>query len=651
MRKQLLSLLTAVGLVLLIATPALAYIFRAPLTILEANGTAYTMLAVRASVNNKYLAANGFLSSTARDTTAGTTSSTSYPHMVSDSYTLTATALPANGQVNLYYYTGETPADFDIIPGYGGYVTVADAAALEFGNNFESEFSGYVDTSAAMVGQNLVYKDSAYRTYVSATGSITSAILAPSTETLVPNAAGDYTNIPGASPPVAHYLNVDDPVGAPDDATTYVYNDSVAQLKDAYNLVNTAIPSNAIINSVTVYFRVMESADGFAQPFLRLGGVETAGTEIAVTGSWITYSGLLSRPGGGSWLRSDLDSLQVAIGLRNNTGLTYLTQVYVSISYSYTVASVTATVTSGDHVIKTVANGTTIKIYEDGVEEGSAAVATVPNNTNNWVLMSNAAPYWSYYKHTVGGTLIVHYAPNDIIHGAVYSTGTVTVTNGDATVEGAGGATWADAHDGGLFVSTDSVQYVIDSITDSNTLELMTVYGGGTLAGQPYNMYVRLPDRQGAAQNGRITFGSNPAGVTATLNSFVSGSQPAPGVSDAVTIPRDLMPEVPVSDHFQDPDLAGVLLNNPLRPFVTIPSSTTPMTELESWRLLGGAFILVVFALSAKFLRGHYLIVGIATGAAIGATVAMTIYPLIFLIGVIMCVLAGIVAERMPSVG
>jgi len=131
---------------------------------------------------------------------------------------------------------------------------------------------------------------------------------------------------------------------------------------------------------------------------------------------------------------------------------------------------------------------------------------------------------------------------------------------------------------------------------------------------------------------------------------MVSGSQAAPGLSTTDDTPRDLMSEVPVSDWNIDPAIGTTLATNPLRPIVQILSDNTPMTETDGWRLLGGAFILMVFAMAAKFLRGHYLLVGISTGAAIGACVAMTIFPLIFLIGVIVCVLAGIVAERMQSV-
>jgi len=39
---------------------------------------------------------------------------------------------------------------------------------------------------------------------------------------LKPNAAGDETQIPTAIPNVAHYLNMDDPPGSPDDAATHV---------------------------------------------------------------------------------------------------------------------------------------------------------------------------------------------------------------------------------------------------------------------------------------------------------------------------------------------------------------------------------------------------------------------------------------------
>lgn len=176
MRKRVLSaILTAVVGIVCFSIPVFAFLYRAPITIIESSSTAHTQLPVKAASNNKYLASNGFISSSARDTAVGTLASTSYPHMVSDSYVWTVTDIPALGQVNLYYYTGETPADFDIIVGVGGSFKTKDVAALELGNNFEINVSGGLK---AYVGanENIMFKDNAIKLWQSAATTISVAI-------------------------------------------------------------------------------------------------------------------------------------------------------------------------------------------------------------------------------------------------------------------------------------------------------------------------------------------------------------------------------------------------------------------------------------------------------------------------------------------
>ncbi len=178
-----------------------------------------------------------------------------------------------------------------------------------------------------------------------------------------------------------------------------------------------------------------------------------------------------------------------------------------------------------------------------------------------------------------------------------------------------------------------------------------TVGGTEVLRYQPVSMIIgtTLPDRTGTAQNGTITFGANPVGVTPTLSSLVSVAQPVPGtVSDRPT--RDLLPSgVGGTNPVSAPDVSGTLLTNPLRPFVRILVDTTSVTERQAWVYFGLIFVLMVLAATAKAVKGHYVIVGVATGAAIGTCVVMTIFPLYALIFVVMAILAGVVAERSPS--
>ena len=159
-------------------------------------------------------------------------------------------------------------------------------------------------------------------------------------ETLRPSADGDYRSLNNQLGYPPDYIHVDEEVA--DDGATWVFIDSLTQVKDAYQLADTQIPQGAAIDSVRVYFRVQCNGNKYYQPFLRLSGAETAGTEILPGGAqtYTTFSEVLSRPGGGSWQLSDLNSLQVCIGLRSKISGHYCrcTQTYVEVSYTIVTA-------------------------------------------------------------------------------------------------------------------------------------------------------------------------------------------------------------------------------------------------------------------------------------------------------------------------
>jgi hypothetical protein len=182
----------------------------------------------------------------------------------------------------------------------------------------------------------------------------------------------------------------------------------------------------------------------------------------------------------------------------------------------------------------------------------------------------------------------------------------------------------------------------VDNIT-------MTVNGTQEVYFYPNTMILGtvLPDRAGGNHTGAISWGVNPFGVNTTLGSLIAETQPPIGL-DVDEAPRDILPEVPVTDWFVEPS-EGVLVTHPLRPFVTLLSDTTTLTERQAWVWLGVVFVLFVLVLTASNVRGHYLITGVATGVAIGALVAQTIFPFWTLIFVAVAILAGIVSERSPS--
>lgn len=97
--------------------------------------------------------------------------------IASDETLLYTQSLAAEQKRDYRLYMGYSPIidSFAIIVGQDGYITIPDDSSIEFGNQFDLELKGYVDTSES--DKNLVYKEDAFRLYISAENKITAAIL------------------------------------------------------------------------------------------------------------------------------------------------------------------------------------------------------------------------------------------------------------------------------------------------------------------------------------------------------------------------------------------------------------------------------------------------------------------------------------------
>lgn len=218
--------------------------------------------------------------------------------------------------------------------------------------------------------------------------------------------------------------------------------------------------------------------------------------------------------------------------------------------------------------------------YDTGDIYIHSTTESVPDNANDWIFMDNSTtdftPYWDYYEHTVGGTLIVDYEPVTIISGTT------------------------------------------------------------------------LPDKEGVAQNGIITWGANPAGVAATLGSMTSSGQPSiGGASDTST--NDLLPVTGGTDWRPDPGVSAKLQANPLRPIVTAISDNTTLSEYQVWVWLGIIFVVFITVLVGANARGHHLLTGIAATAAILLLVIWTVFPYFVLLFAVIAMWRGVVSERTLS--
>jgi hypothetical protein len=130
-------------------------------------GAAYAMLPVSWTLDNASLVTGKYISASGLDVAfnAGGV----LPSMLVNDRSLFALPIGAGASASVTMSTGNSPASqFSIIPGYNGYITTADAAALEPANSFEAEVSGYIDTSYVATPKYLLQKSGAIELYVSA---------------------------------------------------------------------------------------------------------------------------------------------------------------------------------------------------------------------------------------------------------------------------------------------------------------------------------------------------------------------------------------------------------------------------------------------------------------------------------------------------
>lgn len=195
------------------------------------------------------------------------------------------------------------------------------------------------------------------------------------------------------------------------------------------------------------------------------------------------------------------------------------------------------------------------------------------------------------------------------------------------------------------FFNDNSVAYA-DNITISVNGTQRLWYAPNTIINSD-GTTGNLTDRSGNGNTGIIRWGSNPVGIVTALGSFTSSGQPTVG-SSTTTPTEDILPPAG-GDWDVEPAVSGALLTNPLRSIVVAISDNTTLTEMQTWRWLGVALVVLVTGATAVSVRGHQGITGIALGVALALVTAMTIFPPWTYAFVAVFVVGGIIAERKPS--
>ena len=495
MRKFCKAALLSTVAVVLIAAPVLALMYQAPFTIIEDAGVDYDMFPALVGAKNTFMAANGFMEADALDTRVETLAGSDKPHMVADTFTLAAVPIDANSQTNLFFTTGETDlASMNILLGYGGFITIPDAAALEPGDDFEFEFQDtYINTDAG-AGKDLLLKTDAIEITTSA-GDISATLLGQGAAPTVAAVNGGDDNVDQNN----HTVNLPAGISAGDLLLVFFATDSAAAItfpnegvdwiqlferarggdvnggawyriadggEGATIIVTTATAQRTAHTSyrITDYTLVPEAAAGADGSSANPNPPNLAPTWGALNTLWFAVSyndgsrivnaypanytdGRNDTPvaGTGAGVGSARRELNAAA---ENPGTFTLSGVEDGVANTIAVAPGDLTVTainqaSGEHDVSVTADTVNLEISIDGAVAGdgfdSAALAgaSVTDNANDWLLMDNSTtqfmPYMASYKHTVGGVLIAHYQPIAIVE-----------NTGEASTADAGTATTLD---------------------------------------------------------------------------------------------------------------------------------------------------------------------------------------------------------------
>lgn len=417
--KHFRGILLAFILLMLLNSSVLAYTYSTTITVQETNGTAYTPMTLIADIDNDMLATNNFIEADGLDTRV-LYSDSEVAHMVVDDSTIFfAYSIFGDSTNNFDYTWGNSDlTSMAIVPGYEGYFTILDAAALEPTNNFDLEVSGYFTTTET---DNIIYKQDAFELFVRESGTVTALIADSASQTLGLPAVNRANVVPAT----LTYIAVDNP------ATADGIIERVQIMANVGNdLANTVVGTFFLVAGTTY-----ECRDSVA-----IGAVTGLQTfeDLALEVNTGDYIGIYFTAGN---LENDVageGGLYEVAGEHIDPGdqAVYALQAAEGMSLNAVVPVwVHASVATGEHVIAATADTVDLKIYVDTVEEDSMALGgeSVPGNANDWEIMSISTPYLDYYKHTVAGTLIAWYQPIDIISGTTLPDREGAAQDGDFT--------------------------------------------------------------------------------------------------------------------------------------------------------------------------------------------------------------------------
>lgn len=621
------AIATGLAILLLTSGLAVAYSYYVDIDVENSSGNDYTNLPLFAEIDNDYLADEGYIGTYGWDTRV-TLSGDELPRMIADDRVLFAVPTLPDGSSITPRYTFGNSADSDmyIITGYGGNFEYDDAATLEIGDDFQIDFDGYIDTTYTAIPAVLDieggYTDSDETSHVvtlseSASGNLLLVFVACDGNVTVSWPAGwteiyDFTAL-GATPRQACAYRVAD--GTEAATITVTTSGAERSVFTSYTIsgysgtpfsatwtggtsTSPDPPSLSITDEVvnTLWFAIAAYDDGTTEVTAYPANYEDGRNDRTSSGTGVgqgiaTRNTVVTPENPGTFTLDNTESWGVA-----TVGINSLSRVYVHkddslIIYNSAAGEITATLHGTGDTSVTAIN----------VTAGEHQVEVWADATNLYISIDGAVAGDSYDSTALGGD-----SAND------------------------------NANDWYVFGSSASY---LDYYKHSVGGTLIAWYDPTTIIASEV-----LPDREGAAQNGTITWGSNP--VTVTLGTLVSGNQPAPQQASDTGGVDDVIPGLDQPSTFD----MGTFTTSPIYPAVHVLADLCFLTDSIVWVIMGGTLTLGAMALCYYRFRNHMLLGGIAQGACTGLLISVGIFPwfTIFIGGV--GILTSIFYERKPVV-
>jgi len=554
--KRLNIILITFIVMMLTAIPVLAVsTYYANITVSHTAATDYPMLGVTVTMDNDYLATNGYITASGLDTQMEY-SGVGTPHMVVDDRTLFAMPV-ASGTVsyNTQYTTDNTPAtNLHIVSGYGGYLTIPDNATIELGGDFLWEQNGYIDTTGG-AGNYMAFKPGAFILDCDTANTVTGTIF-----TAAPAVDQSYVGSADASYTLAnpiYYLGQTFTTGAAD---ALLYSIRVY-------VVKVGAPTDVL----TCY--LAETVGGLPTTMIASGSLNGASIVSGAVNEFIMYPPpTLTNGTMYAWYlgRSVLDTVNYYQVNYDNTASAYAGGTVVSYDAGW---SIPGGVTSDMYTWYEV-------IYQNPLDVSYTSAPNLASGEHDITVDAN-----------VGGSGDMRL----IVDGTVRDT------------QALGGASMTDTTNAYQINRGDTCPYIEELNIYVTNAVLQSSYAPAAIV-----IGTTLPDTTGA-NDGTFTFGSNPAGLTVTLGSLIpfftiettGGEVVDPSMMGELTPPTDFA----ITD--ASVDTPGTEWDSLVTEFATLSGDNA---RIYWWALWG---ILLMVAFMGVTIMTRNLIFGGLAGVAV----------------------------------